>query len=332
MKKIFSILLVALIAALFVGCPAGTETNTNENTNANAEAPAKTVEAAVLETDDSFTAAAQKKDGKFFEANLVENFVGQSGQGPADKALIVKYIGEDPCESKPNPATDRKVVELADGIALMTGKSSGERSCGSDTKKVAEQYAVLWVKDGDAWKAAYYQGIELPVKEEAKADDAAKPAAEGEAKKEEAKPAAEGEAKKEEAPMKPNVPNDEAMAKTLLEIEKTLWAAWAKGDTKPFEDTLAANFMSLSADGVGDRAAEIKDIASGGCKISNWSIDDAKATKVNDNFYVMTYKGNQAGTCGEEALPKVTYTSTIFMKDGETWKPVFHANSPASKM
>jgi hypothetical protein len=324
MRKIFSILLVAMIAAMFAGCPAGTETGTNENANANAEAPAKTVEAAVLETDDTFTAAAQKKDGKFFEANLVDNFVGQSGQGPADKAMIVKYIGEDPCESKPNPPTDRKVVELADGIALMTGKSSGERSCGSDTKKVAEQYAVLWVKDGDAWKAAYYHGIELPMKEEAKA--------EGEANKEEAKPAAEGEAKKEEAPMKPNIPNDEAMAKTLLDIEKGLWDAWAKGDTKPFEDTLAANFMSLSADGVGDRAAEIKDIGGGGCKISNWSIEDAKATKINDNFYVMTYKGNQTGTCGDEALPKLVYTSTIFMKDGDAWKPVFHANSPASKM
>ena len=319
-----------MLAALFAACPAGTETNTATNEN-TVEKP-KTVEAAVLEVDDTFSAAGEKKDGKFFDANLTDNFVGVAPNGLWDKAMVVKMIGDDKCENKSAPSTDRKVTELGEGTALLTGKGSGERTCDGNTTKSTENYAVLFVKDGETWKAAYYQTIPTSKPEEAKADDSKKegekPAANAEAKKEE--PAAE--AKKEEAPPAPKFQNDEAMAKTLLETEKKLWEAWSKNDTKPFEELLAANFMSYSADGLGDRASEIKSIGEGGCKINSFSLGDGTAVKVNDGLYIFTYKGNQDGTCGGEALDKVVYTTTIFTKDGDTWKPVFHMNTPEGKM
>ena len=324
-----------MLAALFAACPSGTETNTASNT---VEKP-KTVEATVLEVDDTFSAAGEKKDGKFFDTNLTGNFVGVSPTGLWDKAMIVKMIGDDKCENKPNPATDRKVVELGDGTALLTGKGSGERTCDGKTTKSSENYAVLFVKDGETWKAAYYQTIPTSTPEAAKADDAKKEGdksvAESEAKKEEPaakeeKPAAE--AKKEEAPAAPSIQSDETMAKTLLETEKKLWEAWSKGDTKPFEELLAANFMSYAVDGVGDRASEIKAIGEGDCKVSSYSLADGKAVKINDGLYIFTYKGNQEGTCGGKALDKVVYTTTIFTKDGDTWKPLFHMNTPAGKM
>ncbi len=325
MKKTLSILLITLLAALLAACPA--ETGTNTETNENTEEPAKTVEAAILEVDDSFTEAGKKKDVKFYEANVSDDFVGVMGNGRADKAMVLKWIGDDPCEPVSSSTSDRKVVELGDGVALMTGKGSGERKCGDKTEKNSDVYAVLWEKDGEAWKAAYYQSIDIeekvmPADKDAKAE-------EGAAKEE--KPAAEGEAKKEEAPVEPKIANDEEMAKTLLEIENKLWEAWSKNDIKPFEETLAANFMSLSADGVGDRAAEIKAIGEGGCKINSFSLSDGMATKVNDGLYIFTYKGMQDGTCGEEALDKVVYTTTIFTKDGDAWKPMFHMNSPEPK-
>lgn len=324
MKKTFSIILITILASLFAACPADTGTNTETNTNA--EAPAKTLAATIEEIDDSFGVEMAKRNVAFFEENVSDNFVGMTPQGRMDKAMGVYFMKNNKCEDKNDPAAERKVHELADGVALLTGKSSGEQTCDGKTTKMSERYAVLWVKDGDKWKGAFYQGIPLPVKEEAKTEE--KPAAEGEAK-EEAKPAAEGEAKEAEPMPKENAPNDAELAKTLLDIEKGLWEAWSKNDTKPFEEKLAEKFVALSANGEGDRAAEIKMIGEEKCEIKSWSLTEEKATKVNDNFVILTYKGSQDGSCGGKALDKVVYTSTIFMKDGDTWKPVFHANSPA---
>lgn len=329
MKRSLSVLLITILAALFAACPSGTETNTASN--GNTEEKPKTVEAAILEVDDSFSAAGQKKDGKFFDANLTDSFVGVGSNGFWDKSMVVKMISDDPCEGKSNPSTDRKVTEISDGVALLTGKGSGERTCDGKTTKSGENFAILFVKDGETWKAAWYQGIQTMEEKVGPADDAKK---EGEAKSEEPaakeeKPAAEP--KKEEAPPAPKFQNDEAMAKTLLETENKLWDAWSKNDTKPFEELLAANFMSYSADGLGDRAAEIKSIGEGGCKLNSFSLEDGKAVKVNDNLYIVFYKGNQDGTCGGKALDKVVYTSTIFTKDGDTWKPLFHMNTAEKK-
>lgn len=342
MKKTLSILLVALLAAMFIGCPPAEETNTN--TNANTEESAKTVEATIIEVDDSFTAAAEKKDSKFFDENVTNDFVGQTPEGPADKAMVVKYIGDDPCSTKSDTPTDRKVVEFSDDVALLTGKSTAERDCDGKKSKNSERYAVLWVKDGDTWKAAFYQNIPAS-SEEASSDSAdsnsnsntasnantAGNTSNSSANTSE-KPAGGGEAKSDATPMTPNIPNDEALAKTLIDIDKRLWEAFSKKDTKPFEELLAEKFVIMHEDGASDRAGELKNIAEHDCTINSWSLSNEKATKVGENFAILTYKGTQSGKCGEETLPGTVYTATIFMKDGDSWKVVYHGNSPEQKM
>ena len=82
-----------------------------------------------------------------------------------------------------------------------------------------------------------------------------------------------------------------------------------------------------------DRAAVLKDIAEHKCKVTSSSISDTSATKVNDNFVIFTYKGMAKGTCDEKPMPDAPmYVTTIWMKDGENWKPVFHMGSQVTKM
>lgn len=336
MKKSLSILLITMLAALFAACPSGTDTNTNAN--GNTEEQPKSVADALMEVDDSFSAASLRKDGTFFEANIADNFVGANAQGFFDKAMTVNYVSKNPCENKANPASDRKVTELGDGVALMTGKSSGEETCDGETTKGASNYAVLWVKDGETWKAAYYQTIQTMEEKVGPAEDAAKegdqPAAEGEAKAEEPaadaakeeKPAAEE--KTEEAPMTPKLQNDEELAKALAEKENDLWAAYAKKDAKPFEDALAANFQELNAEGLLDRAAALKTYTEHNCEVTSSALSDTNATKINDNLVVFTYKAMSKGTCDGKAMPDApAYVSSIWVKEGDAWKAVFHMMS-----
>ena len=337
MKKTLSILLITMLAALFAACPSGTDTNTNAN--GNTEEQPKTVADAVMEVDDTFSAANLKKDGKFFEANVADNFIGVNAGGFFDKAMTVKYIADNPCEGKSNPPTDRKVTEMGEGVALVTGKGSGERTCDGETTKSADNYAVLFVKDGETWKAAYYQNIQTMEEKVGPADDAKKegdkPAADAEAKKEEPaadaakteeKPAAEE--KKEEAPMTPKFQNDEEIAKALAAIENDLWAAWAKKDAKPFEDVLAADFQDYSAEGIMDRAAALKSYTEHKCEVTSSALSDTNATKINDNLVIFSYKAVSKGTCEGKPMPDApAYVASIWKKEGDSWKAVFHMMS-----
>lgn len=331
MKQLLFTLFIVIGAAMFAACPPATETGNTNTSNTNGEEGEKSLQAQIEEIDDQFATEMSKKNDAFFAEHVTDNFVGVGNQGRMDKAQGLFFIKNDKCESKPSMGSDRKVHELADGIALLTGKGAGERTCDGKTEKSTERYAVLWVKDGDKWKGAFYHQIML-TEDKVGGDDAAKPeekpAADAEAKKEE-EPAADGEAKAMEEMPKENAPNDAELAKTLLDIEKVLWGAWAKGETKPFEETLAGKFISLNKDGETDKAGEIKMVGEGKCEVKSWSLSDEKATKINDNFVVLTYTSNQDGACGGEALDKKVFTSTIFIKEGDAWKPVFHANSPA---
>ncbi len=339
MKRILTVLL-ALSAALFaLACEGGTETT--GNTDGNTAEPPKTVEATLIELDKSAGEAWAKSDGKFFENFASDNFVGQGSQGAFDKATLVRAISGQDCDIKSTSTSDQKITEVADGVALFTGKSSADGTCNGDKLK-DEYFGSLYVKDGDTWKGAFYQTREVPAKEEAKPDDAAKPdekaAAADDAKKEDA--SAEGskeekpdgdDAKKEEAPPAPKIPNDEALAKTLGEIENSLWAAWAKKDTKPFEDVLAANFVEVGENGAADRATVMSQIAGHKCEVSSSALSNMNATKVNDNFVILTYTGNMKVTCDGKPAPEVSHVTTIFQKDGDNWKVLFHMETPGKK-
>lgn len=327
MKRVLSLFMLLAITLIIIGCGGGTETGQNVDENTGTVEKPKSATEEVIEFAKSFPVAAQKKDGKFFEANLADTFVGVNAEGHFDKAMVVKNISENPCDTKPNPPADQKATELADGIVLLTSKGSSERTCDGKTVKLTQNNAGLWVKDGDSWKTTYYQFVPTSKPEEVTAEAAKegdKPAAESEAKKEE--PAA-GE-KKEEAPLTPKFKSDDDLTRLFSGKENDLWAAWAKKDTKPFEEILASNFMEITAGGFRDRAATLKSISENKCEVTSSSISETSAVKINENFVIFTYKGMAKGTCDGKPMPDgPMYTSSIWMKDGENWKAVFHMSS-----
>src|SRR5688500_7090066 len=94
----------AICAAFLVGSCGGTMgpavNNANAgNVNANADANAKPVAAAptseaLAALENKAFEAWSKKDGKFFESFLTDNFIMFTSSGRADKAAAVKEISE----------------------------------------------------------------------------------------------------------------------------------------------------------------------------------------------------------------------------------------------
>ena len=116
----------------------------------------------------------------------------------------------------------------------------------------------------------------------------------------------------------------------LAEVDKKFWEAWSKKDTKVFEEGLASNFSEISPAGVNDRAATIKNIGEHNCEISKMTFSGPASVKVNDNLYLFMTKGAMEGKCGDDPAPKGINSTTVFMKDGDDWKPVFHMETPSA--
>ncbi|REJ76230.1 MAG: nuclear transport factor 2 family protein [Acidobacteria bacterium] len=336
MPKTIYLFVIATALLTFTACPpADTGSNPGDNSAGNTTGEAS-VEESVVAFDNSAQEAWKNKNGKFFDENLTDNFVGVSQRGRADKAMVVASISSDECDIKSARSTDSKVTEIAEGVAIQTGKNDVDGTCeGKDLPD--SQFVTLLVKDGDKWKAAYHQTrpIEAASDDSGDGDEAEKseggekPAAEAENGDDAENKEGAAEAEKPAAPPMPKFSNDEAAAEELTKLETDLWAAWAEKDTKPFEGVLADDFIELTADGPKDRAAILKQIAEHNCEIDSTGLSEAIATKVADNMYVFSYYGRATGKCDGETIPSApNYTTTVFRKDGDVWKAVFHMGTP----
>lgn len=123
-------------------------------------------------------------------------------------------------------------------------------------------------------------------------------------------------------------------AESLLELDKKATEAWMKGDTKHFEDILSAKFVSYHEGQRYDRNGEIKMIGSTKCEVKDWKLEDPQMSRIDDNTYVVSYKGTFDGECdmggNKMKLPSPVRSSTVWVKagDGTVWQGAFHASTP----
>lgn len=114
----------------------------------------------------------------------------------------------------------------------------------------------------------------------------------------------------------------------LLEMDKKANEAFIKGDSAHFEGMLSDKFVSYMNGHRGGKADEIKMIASSKCDVKSWSLDDSQMAKINDDTYVVTYKGTWDGICTwegkTEKIPSPMRAASVWVRDGDKWKGVYH--------
>jgi hypothetical protein len=119
---------------------------------------------------------------------------------------------------------------------------------------------------------------------------------------------------------------------TLLEMDKKATEAWLKGDVAHFEGMLSDKFVSFMNGERGDRAAELKMIKEVKCDVKSWSLDDPQMSKINDDTYVVVYKGTYDGSCTfegkSEKMPSPMRAASVWVRNGEKWQGVYHNETP----
>jgi len=113
----------------------------------------------------------------------------------------------------------------------------------------------------------------------------------------------------------------------LFEMDKKANEAFLKGDGKHFEGMLSDKFVSYDRGMRMDKAAVVKMIGETKCDVKSWSIDDPQMSKINDDTYVITYKGTFDGMCGDMKIPSPTRASSIWVRNGDKWMGAYHGEN-----
>jgi hypothetical protein len=252
--------------------------------------------------------AWKNKDSKFFEGFLDDRFVSVDDKGRRmTKAEMLKMIGSSNCDFKNYEFSDNRMVPAGVNTAIYEMTVTADYTCGGKKGPSPVISASVYVRSGNGWKAAYHS--EVPVQPRDKKPDTAKKSA-----PQSAKPAASS------APAAKADP----LTDTLMALETKGWEAWKDEDQKQVEDMTADQLMLVDPLGT-VHATKVQVMTAWfgqNCKINSVNVSDGAATQLADDTALLTYKGSAEGICnGQPVMP--LWGTTIFMKSGDTWKPVF---------
>lgn len=326
MKTLFKIAILAFAAVWMAACGApATNTNTNTNTNTAKPAAAAPTKEALLALDKQANEAYGKSDSKFFETFLSDKFVMSDGGKRMDKAAVVKMIAGIKCEVKSIDLTEPQMAMIDADTAVLVYKSAFEGTCDGQKVPSPMRAASAFVRSGDKWLGVWH-GETLIV--DPKAPPAA-PAKKDEAKKEEPKkddakaPEAKTDAKPAEA--KP----DAALTDTLVAVEKSGWEAWKARDKEKLTSLVTKEVGFVDAIGTVSMGldAALKAWTEPKCDIKSVNVADGAASSFSDKVAILTFKGTADGTCDGQKLGAL-YGTSIFVKDGATWRLGFGFETP----
>jgi hypothetical protein len=109
------------------------------------------------------------------------------------------------------------------------------------------------------------------------------------------------------------------------------WHAQTRSRTASTKQLLTGSdisFINIFGTYFATKADALKDWTSEGCKVKSVSITDAVGTMLSPTVGILTFNGGADGTCFGQKVGPIWGTS-IYVKDGATWKWTFGINLPA---
>ncbi len=348
MRRLVTILLVAVTVLVYAGCePAGNTTAPNTAANANGTAT-KTAGApptadALMAMETKAWEAWKNKDTKYFEEFTAEPFVGFDNTGRrTGRAEVIKFIGEHKCDVKSSSLSDPKITMAGADVAVLTYKGTQDATCEGQKVPGTVTAATVFVRKGDAWKAAYHNEVAVAAsmkdlkppsssstkKDEMEGDDSKGDVMANEKKSDDMK----GD-KKDDMKAASNASASPATMDSLTSeiaaVEKAGWEAWKAKDQKKLEETTHKDLTFVNILGMvkSPQSEVIKMWIEEKCEVKAVDVTDAKATQLDPTTAILTYKGHAEGTCDGQPLHDL-WGTTVAVKDGDKWRAVYIFETP----
>jgi hypothetical protein len=130
--------------------------------NVNKETPAAAADAftdALMATETKAWDAWKSRDAKTMEGLITTNFTYVGATGRFDHAGSLKTWSEPKCQGLAYTFSDAKGLSVTPDVGLATYKAEVKGTCDGKAQTPALWVASFNMKEGDAWKNAYYTDV-----------------------------------------------------------------------------------------------------------------------------------------------------------------------------
>ena len=114
----------------------------------------------------------------------------------------------------------------------------------------------------------------------------------------------------------------------LLALDRSAFEAWKNKDTKFWDTFISSRFAAVEPSGKIDKAEVLKHFADDKCEVKSYSISDDQMTPLGTDAALLTYKASTDATCGGKPEPPNAWAATLYVREGDGWKAVFHGENP----
>ena len=118
---------------------------------------------------------------------------------------------------------------------------------------------------------------------------------------------------------------------TIIAIERQAWEAWKRKDASFFRTTLLPNAAYVSATGVNTREEIAHQIETDTCKVGGYVLRNEEVHSLSPDVALLTFRVMSDVTCGDQAIHSDAWSSTVYVRDGESWRVSFHQETDAQR-
>lgn len=114
----------------------------------------------------------------------------------------------------------------------------------------------------------------------------------------------------------------------FVALERSAFEAW-KAKSSNFWDTfLSDKFVGYGNSGRLDKKSATAEFTGSDCEIENYGLAEEQIQMLAQDVALLNYRASVDGNCGGQKLPTVSWAASVFLREGNTWKQVFHAAAP----
>jgi len=112
----------------------------------------------------------------------------------------------------------------------------------------------------------------------------------------------------------------------LITLEKSAYEAWKSKDAKFWEAFLSDKFVGWGSSRL-DKGSATKEYTGTDCDIKSYALSDEQISPLGKSAALITHKTRVDGTCGGQKVPAISWTASVYVRDGDKWQAIFHAEA-----
>ena len=121
--------------------------------------------------------------------------------------------------------------------------------------------------------------------------------------------------------------NESKLEAKIVALEKQAWQAWKDRNVPYLRANTTDTFLSISSEGVSDKAQVLKAVATE-CKIKSFALHDVKFVTLDQNVVALTYTATQDAVCNGKRAPAKVRAVVNYVKRGDRWLEAMYMQAP----